>query len=135
MKSLNYFQLLCFFWAALGILSRIAMVVMGDRWRTWELSKVYTKAKPNWINVVGVLGYLMLTFTWYQVYVTNVPYSWVIATLMSLTLVKLSLFVFDYDTFYSFAVTALHNRTKMAWLNIAVLVLSVVFVMMGTVLY
>ncbi len=42
---MNYFKFLCFFWAAIGIVSRIAMVVMGKKWNTWETEKAYAKKK------------------------------------------------------------------------------------------
>lgn len=39
MNKLNYFQLLCLFWAALGFGSRLFMSLLGERWNKWEMKK------------------------------------------------------------------------------------------------
>ncbi len=131
----NYFKVICFLWAALGIGSRIAMGMMGEKWSKWELGKAYASKKPSWIYVVGALGYLLVAYTWYQVVVTDVPHSWAIAALISLTVIKISALIFDYETFRSFAAMMLKDKAKMQMLNVSVLILSAGLIAMGVFLY
>lgn len=135
MKSFNYFQIVCFLWAALGIGSRLAMAIMGKRWKEWELNSAYKDTKPIWIYVVGVLGYLIVGYTWYQVIVSNIKFSWIIALLITSTVFKISTLLFNYQTFRRFAIMMLNDRKKMSLLNVSVLVLSTTLILMGVFLY
>jgi hypothetical protein len=132
---MNYFAGLCFFWAAIGIGSRIAMAVMGPRWREWELNSAYTADKPRWLYAVGAVGIALLVVTWALVFTTDVPHSWIIAVLVSLTGVKLYFILFDYDSFRAFVSRTLADSGKMMQLNVGVLVFSVALIAMGVWLY
>lgn len=133
--DLNFFAVLCFFWAAIGIGSRIAMAVMGDRWRAWELGNAYTAQKPRWLVGVGIAGVALLVVTWGLVLTTDVPHSWIIAVLVSLTGVKLYALLFKYDEFRAFVARTLADRAKMMQLNASVLVFSALLIGMGVWLY
>ena len=135
MMAVHYFAGLCFFWAAIGIGSRVAMAVMGERWAQWELNSAYTARKPLWLYGVGVVGAALIGLTWVLVLTTDVPHSWIIAVLISLTGIKLYTLLFDYDRFRGFVQTTLADRGRMRALNIGVLVLSGVLVAMGIWLY
>lgn len=135
MSSINYFQFICFLWAAIGIISRIAMAVMGEKWDDWELKSAYGSKKPAWINIVGIIGYGMVGFTWYKWFTTDIAYSWVIAVLVSLTVVKISTLLFNYQAFRQFLKITLNNKKKMLYLNVSVVIFSLVLVWMGVHLY
>lgn len=131
MFEMNYFQVICFLWAILGIGSRLAMLVMGERWAKWELDSAYTEVKPKWLYPVGGVGYLIVAYTWYQVFALDIKYSWIIAALISLTTIKLTTLLFNYKAFYSFVVRALKDKKKMFQINSAVIILSCVLALMG----
>lgn len=133
--SMNFFTILCFFWAAIGIGSRIGMAVMGRRWKDWELGKAYTEKKPAWLYAFIVFGIALIVVTWSMVFVQDVHYSWIIASLITLTSVKLGMFLFNYDEFRSFVSRVLSERKKMAMLNMGVLVLAVGLIGMGLFVY
>lgn len=135
MSTINYFQVICFLWAAIGIVSRIAMAVMGDRWAKWELESAYGVKKTKWIYVVGIVGYGVVLFTWYKFFTTDIAYSWMITVLITLTVIKISALLFNYHVFRQFVMETLHNRKKMLALNIGVSILSIVLVWMGLYLY
>ncbi len=135
MPNWNYFQTLCFFWALLGIGSRILMVVLGNRWNRWELESAYRKEKPFWLYPVGVAAVLLIAYSWYKVFTTEVPFSWIIATLVSLTGIKMYLLLFRYWQFRRWVVEMLSNRKKMRQLNLAVVIFSLIFLAMGIFLY
>lgn len=132
---MNFFAILCFFWAAIGIGSRIAMAVMGRRWKDWELGKAYTEKKPAWLYVLIVFGTALIVITWIMVFVQDVNYSWIIAVLITLTSVKLGMFLFKYDEFRSFVSRVLSQGRKMALINAAVLVLAAGLIGMGLFVY
>lgn len=49
---MNYFKLLSFVWAFIGIVSRIIMG--GSKWKEWELGSAYKKKKPMIINIIAI---------------------------------------------------------------------------------
>jgi protein-S-isoprenylcysteine O-methyltransferase Ste14 len=131
----NYFSYLCFVWAAVGVITRVLMVTMGDRWNKWEMEKAYASKKPGWIYVIALLGLIMIAVTWYQVFNLDVRYSWIMAVIVSLTTVKLSALLFKYDQFKQFASETLSNPQKMKTLNVSVLMISIIFIALGVFVY
>ncbi len=132
---MNYFAILCFLWAAVGIGSRVAMWKMGDRWKEWELNEAYGVKRPMAINVVLVVGLALVAYTWYQFFTTDVPHSWIISVLVSLTTIKIGTILFQYKAFRKFAVVMLNDPNKMRALNVGVLAYSAGLVAMGVLLY
>ncbi len=135
MKGINYFSILCFVWAFVGILSRILIVFLGDKWTKWELDKAYSQKKPKWIYAVAILSLAIIGFTWYQVIVSGVQFSWIIAALLSLTLIKVYTIILNYERFREFAKYILNDRKKLRQLKIIVTILSIIFILMGIFLY
>lgn len=135
MNTLNYFESLCFFWAAVGIGSRLLMGLFGSKWKTWEINKAYAAKRPRWIYGIAIAGILLVGYTWVQVARTSIPYSWVIAVLITITLVKISALLFAYDRFRQFVSNTLSNQKKFKQLNLSVILFSLVCIWMGTVLY
>lgn len=133
--NLNYFSYLCFGWAAVGIITRILMVGFGKKWNDWEMASAYKSKKPIWIYIVCALGLIIVAFTWYQVFTLNVKLSWIIAALLSLTLVKISNLLFNYDKFREFASKTLNDPKKKLKLTLSVLVLSLVLIFLGIFVY
>jgi len=130
-----YFRYLCYGWAAVGIITRILMLGFGDKWNEWEMKNAYKEEKPKWIYIVSILGVLLVGYTWYMVITTSVPYSWIIATLISLTLIKISNLLFNYGKFREFASSVLNDRKKKMQLTISVFIMSVMFILLGYNLY
>lgn len=131
----SYFRYLCYGWAAIGIITRILMVGFGDKWNEWEMKSAYSESKPRWIYVVALLGLILVGYTWYMVFTTNVDYSWIIALLVSLTLIKITNLIFNYDKFRKFASTVLNDPKKKMQLTISVFIMSIVFILLGYNLY
>jgi len=132
---LNYFSVLCFIWAGIGIISRIAMGKMGRNWAEWEMNKVYKEDKPSFITFIGILGYVIVIVTWIMVFITDIQYSWIIAVLITLTLFKITKLLFNYEQFREFLVKTLKDKKKMYQLNTSVIILSIILVSMGIFLY
>ncbi len=135
MSELNYFSALCFFWAAVGIVSRIFIISLGKRWTHWELEKAYAKEKPNWIYGIALFSVMLVVFTWYQVMALDIAYSWIIAVLVTLTLIKVSFLLFQYDEFRRFVSTIFNDNQKLLRLNLTVFIFSAGFIVMGLYLY
>lgn len=132
---MNYFALLCFFWAGLGIISRVAMAIMGKRWKEWELKNAYSEKRPGWLYIVTGFGLALIISTWIMVILKDIPHSWIIAALITVTAVKLGMFMFRYNEFRDFVSRILSDRPKMAALNTVVLVFSAGLIAMGVFLY
>lgn len=132
---MNYFSILCFCWAAVGVGSRIVMALMGPKWKIWELNNAYAEKRPAGINIIIILGVLLVIFTWYKVFVSDVKLGWIIAAMVTLTTVKLGSLIFNYEGFRRFASQMLNSKTKMMFLNLGVIVYSIILVTMGLFLY
>lgn len=132
---MTIFALICFAWAIIGIGSRIIMGIMGSRWKDWELGKAYTGKRPAWVVIIGIAALGLIAFTWYQVAVAGVALSWIVGVLVSLTGLKVIMFLFQYDKFREFAVQMLSDGKKMATLNIGVVVFSGALIALGIFLY
>ncbi len=135
MFEMNYFQVLCLFWAIIGIGSRIIMITLGEHWNRWELEKAYGKEKPKWIYLVGILGILLIIYTWYSVFALQVAHSWIIASLISLTAIKIFMLLFRYGKFRAFIIEILNNKNKLTLLNSGVAVFSLICIAMALFLY
>lgn len=132
---MNYFSILCFIWALIGIGSRIIMGVMGEKWKNWELNSAYALEKPKILNVIGAAGYLTVIFTWYRVFFSNIRYSWIIAVFVSLTVIKITSFLFHYKAFRRMVSEFLYDKKKMFCLNFGVIIYSCILILMGVFLY
>ncbi len=132
---MNYFSLICIAWAAIGIGSRALMLLYGNRWNEWELSKAYTQKRPFWVNIIGVFAVVFAGFTWYMVITEDVRYSWIIGLMMTFMLFKMYMLLFNYERFREFVKNTLNDRKKRLTLNSLVFFASVVFLLMGLLLY
>lgn len=133
--NINYFEGLCFLWAGIGFGSRILMGLFGERWNKWEIKHAYAEKRPFWIYIIAIAGIGLVALTWLQVVRSPIPYAWVIAVLVTLTLVKLSALLFAYDKFRSFVETTLSDPSKFQRLNIVVILFSLITTSMGIWLY
>ena len=133
---MNYFQILCFVFGALMILTRPAIQFFPKRWNDFELNTAYTEKQPKWVWVIGALGLILVAFTWYKHFTSDVAYSIVITIFITLTILKTSQVLFNYDNFRKFVVRVLtKDRKTLALINTSVLVLGIVVFSLGFVLY
>lgn len=133
---MNYFQILSFAFGAILILTRPAIQFFPKQWNAFELNKAYTEKQPGWVWFVGVLGLLLVAFTWYKHFTAGVPYSLVITILLSLTLIKMSQVLFNYKQFRIFVARVLEkDRKTLALINIFALLLGIGSLFIGLFLY
>jgi len=131
----SYFSYLCFFWALVGLSSRFFIIKLGNKWNEWELEKIYSQNKPKWIYFLALLGILLVAFTWYKVFTTQINYSWIIALLISLTLIKIFNLLFRYEQFREFVVNTLNDKKRWLKINISIIIFSIILTLMGFFLY
>ncbi|MGM0432377.1 MAG: hypothetical protein ACQEQU_06665 [Spirochaetota bacterium] len=132
---MSFFAGVCYIWALVGIGSRIAMGVMGNRWKTWEVENAYSEGRPAWVSVVAVLGIGLIAFTWFKVFTSDVAHGWILAVLISLTGIKAVMFIFKYNQFREFVIKVLQDRKRFMTLNVVVVAFSAVLILMGIFLY
>ena len=129
--TINYFAGICFVWAIIGLLSRVVIAGMGERWKEWETNAAYTEKQPKWLYAVDVCALLFVGFTWYMVFTTNVFLSWVIAALLTLILVKALFQMYKYNEFRAFVVRILQNQKQFTRIYITGLAFSIVLIALG----
>jgi hypothetical protein len=133
---MNYFQALSLTFGALLILTRPAMHFFPQHWNDFELGTAYTEKQPRWVWVVAAVGLLLVGFTWYKHLTADVPNSLVITLILSLTLIKTSQVLFNYQQFRRFVVRVLvEDRQMLARINVAVLVFGCAVFSLGIFLY
>lgn len=133
---MNYFQALSFAFGALLILTRPAMHFFPKHWNDFELNTAYTEEQPRWVWYIAAFGLLLVGFTWYKHFTANIPNSLVITLILSLTLLKTSQILFNYQQFRKFVVRVLvEDRKMLAKINTAVLVFGVAVFSLGYFLY
>jgi len=133
--ELNFFNITCFFYAGFALMTRLPILFLNEEWTQWELNKAYSREKPVWINVVAISSVLFVLFSWYKAWSSNIEYGWILAALLSITLIKISQLLFNYSQFRDFAATTLYNKDKMLLINLGVFAFAIVLILMGIYLY
>lgn len=128
---MNYFSALCFAWAAVGLVTRVLIVGLGERWARWETGAVYTPKRPAWLLPLGLAGAALVAFTWYMAFTSGVPHGWAAALLLTLTLGKIGAFLFRYDAFVGFVRRAFETPALLRNINRFVVCLSLVLLVLG----
>ncbi len=108
---------------------------LGGKWNKWELEKAYSESKPKWIYFLGIFSLSIVGFTWYEVFNLEIKHSWIMAVLVTITLIKVFNLVFNYNKFREFVKSVLNDKKKLTQLNVGVLAISIVFIIMGVFLY
>jgi len=133
---MNYFQVLSIAFGLILILTRPAIQFFPRQWNAFELNTAYTEKQPRWVWFVGLLGLALVIFTWYKHFTAGVPYSIVVTLLLTLTLVKMSQVLFNYQQFREFVVRVLErDRKTLTLINVFALCLGLALLIMGFFLY
>jgi hypothetical protein len=132
----NYFKILSIVYGLVMILKGPVIHVLGEKWTKFELGTAYTEKQPLWVWIVGAAGILLVVFTWYMVFTTDVRYSLIITVIVTLTMVKVSQVLFNYERFREFAVRVTTQDTStLTALNIATAVIGIGLVCLGVFIY
>ncbi|WKN41234.1 hypothetical protein [Tunicatimonas pelagia] len=129
--ELNYFAVICFAWAVIGIITRIIIAYLGRRWNEWEEHEAYTQKKPAWLYFVAFAAVILVGYTWYMVFVSDVRASWLIALLLTLILIKVSAQMLNYQKFRAYVARVMNDPKLFQRINIGVAIYSLVLVALG----
>ncbi len=129
--KINYFAVICFVWALVGILTRIIILILGKKWNKWEENKVYSDRKPIWLYFVGVFAVSIVSHTWYMVFTNDTRFSWIIALLLTFILIKVFVQVFNYPKFRKYVQKVMNDEDTFKRINIGVIVFSIILVLLG----
>ncbi|MEW6505762.1 MAG: hypothetical protein AB1457_17520 [Chloroflexota bacterium] len=133
---MNYFEGLAIGFGLVMILTRPLIHLFPRRWADFEMNQVYTRRQPVWVWLVGAFGLGLVGWTWYIHFTRPVPYSIVVTLIVSLTLIKLSQVLFNYQQFRTFADRVLHReRRTMNLISLATGLLGLMLIGMGIWIY
>lgn len=133
---MNYFKVLGLVFGLVAFLKPFYMHVLP-----WDenafIKKAYAEKRPKWIVWVSLIGFLLVGFTWYKHFTSDIQYSIVITLLFSLTLIKGLTFVFNYKAFYLWVSKMLskNNGKKIILVDVAAGVLGLVIIVLSLKLY
>lgn len=133
---MNYFQFLSIGFGIFAIVVRSLIHILGERWTKFELDTAYTAKRPAWIWGAAAVGIAVTALTWYKHFTTEIPWSLAITIMVTLTLVKLSQVLFNYENFRNFAKLALvHDRRIIIAINVATITLGLAMIGLGIFVY
>ncbi len=86
------------------------------------IAQAYTKKRPWWIVLLAIIGLLLVAFTWYMELTTTIHYSLVLTILFSLTAIKASFLLLNYQSFQKWIAKLLlaERNKKIIAIDIAV---------------
>ncbi|SES14969.1 hypothetical protein SAMN05518684_10938 [Salipaludibacillus aurantiacus] len=133
---MNYFQAGSIVFGIILITVRLTMHVIPEKWNQFELNRVYTEKRPQWVWLGGFISMIITGVTWYKQVTTEVSFSIAFTLIISLTLVKVWQVIFNYNQFRAFAIKALtEDRTIIIKINIFTTVLGVLLIVLGVWVY
>lgn len=133
---MNYFKVLSYVLGIIMILTRPAMHIFPKAWNKFELEVAYKEKQPKWIWIVAFIGLLLVVFTWYMHFISDVSNSIIITIFISLTLIKTSQVLFNYNKFRNFVTYALvENREVLNRINLLVLIFGILLILLGYYIY
>lgn len=107
---MNYFKVLGILFGLIAMLKPFYMHILP-----WDenkfIKKAYTERRPSWILPTCLVGILLIGFTWYKHFTSNVPYSIIITVLFSLIGIKTFALIFNYQQFQKW-VSEMLNKKK-----------------------
>ena len=133
--QINFFNISCFVAAGLAILSSIVRLVFPELLNSFEKTLIITEEKPFWVFALGVFSIMLIVIVWFHVWKSTLQYTWIMATLFSVSLIKSSMFVFNYEQFKRISAKFIGNNKRMKILNLFVLFYGLVLLAMGVFLY
>ena len=99
---INFFNITCFIAAGLALSSSFMRILFPDILNSYEQKLIETDEKPFWVFALGVFSIMFIVIVWFHVWKSTLQYTWIMASLFSVSLVKSSMFVFNYDKFRQF---------------------------------
>ncbi|HKL76212.1 MAG TPA: hypothetical protein VJ881_09115 [Halanaerobiales bacterium] len=133
---MNYFKIFSIVWGVIMIGLRLLIHIIPEKWSDFELNKAYSEKKPKWIWAVSILAIFLVATTWYKEITTEVDLSMILTILVTLTLIKVSQIIFNYNSFRKFVKKALvEDRRIIAKINIASTILGIILILLGIFVY
>ncbi|WP_280772043.1 hypothetical protein [Salipaludibacillus daqingensis] len=133
---MNYFQVISILFGIVLIGGRLLIHIMPEKWARFELDHVYKQKRPSWVWIVGMISLIIVSITWYMQLTSEVPMSMIVTIVVTLTLVKVSQVIFNYERFRQFAKKALtEDRSIIVKINIVTTVLGVILIVLGVSIY
>lgn len=133
---MNYFKILGIVFGLAAMLKPVYMHLIP-----WDenkfIEKTYAKERPPWVIAVGIIGLLLVAFTWYQHFTAEVPNSIILTVLFSLTAIKAIAFIFDYERFQKW-VEGMLKKDKgkdIVLIDIAAGVIGLIIILLAVFLY
>ncbi|WP_202710739.1 hypothetical protein [Sporosalibacterium faouarense] len=115
---------------------RLLIHLIPEKWSNFELNKAYSEEKPKWIWGVGIFSIFIVIVTWYKEITTEVHLSIILSILITLTLIKVSQILFNYNKFRSFVTKALvEDRRIITQISIGTTILGIILILLGIFLY
>jgi hypothetical protein len=133
---MSYFKILGIVFGLAAMLKPVYMHLIP-----WDenkfIARAYTKERPKWIVPVAVLGLLLVAFTWYKELTTDVAWSMVITIIFSLTAIKATIFIFNYEKFQKWVAGMIAEKQgkKIVWIDIVAGIFGAIVIAASIMLY
>ncbi|MGM0462812.1 MAG: hypothetical protein ACQEQ4_10400 [Fibrobacterota bacterium] len=118
----------------IGVRSLIHMI--PEKWSNFELNTAYSEKKPTWIWAMSIVAVFLVALTWYKEVTTDIELSMIVSVLVTLTLIKVSQIIFNYNRFRQFVYKALvEDRRIITQINIGTTIVGIILLSLGIFVY
>ncbi len=132
---MNYFKALGIIFGVVALLKPVYIhLIPYDEFSL--IGKAYQQQRPRWVVFAGIVGVILVAFTWYMYFITDIKYSIVIAILFSVTLIKAIALLFNYQAFQKWVAGLLvkEKNSRIVAIDIAVSVFGLGMVVVSVLL-
>lgn len=133
---MNYFQLFSIIWGITMIGIRMLIHLIPEKWNEFEINKAYTEKRPQWVWVIAFISLLVVGVTWYKQMTADVKFSIILTILVTITLIKISQLLFNYNNFRKYVIKALkEDRRIIVRINITTTLIGIMLILLGVFIY
>ena len=131
------------FFKVISIVYGLAMVFRGpvvnrltEHWRDAEHAGYDADRSPGWLWFPAATGFFLMAYTWYRHFTSDVEHSWILAGVLTITIIELSRRIYNNECFkVVFYDEYIEDIWRTAILNLVLVLGGAMLLYMGLFIY
>lgn len=133
---MNTFAIICYILALSAFIKAMLGLIYHKRFYNWAKEKYGQAHRSKAVNVLLIFALFLLLYSWYGVFFDYVRYGWIVTAFITLASVKSLSILFSWEkTATKFRLFIEKQGNHLHYLDVALLIMSLIFWAMGTFLY
>ena len=133
--QINFFNIACFIAAGIVLSGSLFRIFYPVVLKNFGQKLFESEETPFWVFAFGVFAILFIVILWFHVWISNVRYSWIVAILLSFSLIKSSFFILNYNQFKPIMVRFIGNKKRVLGFNLLMILYGLSLIGLGMFLY